>query len=206
MQTIPAYELPQFLSGGPGDRWRLDSHNTALLVHDMQDYFVNAIELPLRTALVDGIAQTISWARRAKVPVMYTAQPGSMSTHERGLLSDFWGAGMARRAGDISIVDRLRPEDSEPVFTKWRYSAFVGNGLEWALRRQGIHNLVITGVYASVGILATALDAFNKDIRPFVLSDCVADFDANGHTAALDHVARYSGRVMNLKELSAGAS
>jgi isochorismate hydrolase len=206
MQPIPAYELPQFGSGGPGDRWQVEPQNTALLVHDMQDYFVNAFDLPLRTALVDGIAQAISWARRAKVPVMYTAQPGSMSTHERGLLSDFWGTGMARRAGDVSIVDRVRPDDSEPVFTKWRYSAFVGNGLEWALRRQGIHNLVIAGVYASVGILTTALDAFNKDIRPFVLSDCVADFDADGHAAALDHVARYSGRVMNLKELSAGAS
>lgn len=206
MQPIPAYELPRFRSGGPGDRWQVESQSAALLVHDMQDYFVNAFEPPLRTALVDGVARAISWARQAKVPVMYTAQPGSMSPDERGLLSDFWGTGMARRANDISIVDRVRPDGSEPVFTKWRYSAFVGNGLEWALRRQGIHNLVIAGVYASVGILATALDAFNKDIRPFVISDCVADFDANGHTAALDYVARYSGRVINLNELSASAN
>ncbi|RAJ43065.1 isochorismate hydrolase [Kitasatospora sp. SolWspMP-SS2h] len=206
MQPIAAYELPRLRPDGPGDRWRVEPRNAALLVHDMQDYFVKAFEPPLRTALVDGVAGAVDWARRAKIPVMYTAQPGSMSTDERGLLSDFWGAGMDRRAGDTSIVDRVRPDGSEPVFTKWRYSAFVGNGLEWALRRQGIHDLVIAGVYASVGILTTALDAFNRDIRPFVLSDCVADFDAEGHAAALDHVARYSGRVLTLNELSASAA
>jgi bifunctional isochorismate lyase/aryl carrier protein len=177
----------------------------ALLVHDMQEYFVNAFEQPLRETLVSNVTRAIDWARAADVPVMYTAQPGSMSGHERGLLADFWGAGMARTAGDTSIVEKAAPRADEPIFTKWRYSAFVGNGLEWALRRRGVSRLVIVGVYASVGILGTALDAFNQDLRPFVVSDGVADFDAGRHSAALEYVSRYCGRVLDLSELSVSA-
>lgn len=202
MQRIPAYQLPAARLGGPADRWTFEARTTALLVHDMQEYFVGAFDATLRETLVANVARATEWARANGIPVVYSAQPGSMSTAERGLLADFWGAGMDRTESEVSIVAEVKPAAEDLVVTKWRYSAFVGNGLGWALRRRGIRQLAIVGVYASVGIMATALDAFNNDIQPFVISDCVADFDAAGHSAAMEYVARYCGRVLTLGELS----
>lgn len=184
-------------------RWRLDPRRAVLLVHDMQRFFVNALPAPLRAELVGNVARLRRRAARAGVPTAYTAQPGRMTPTDRGLLRDFWGEGMRSAPADRDVVPELAPAPGERVFTKWRYSAFFRSDLLAWLRATGRDQLVLCGVYAHVGLLATALDAFTHDIEPFVVADGVGDFSAADHRLALDYVARRCGAVLLADEVFA---
>jgi bifunctional isochorismate lyase/aryl carrier protein len=185
--VMPAeHELPE-----PRAWWRVDPARAVLLVHDMQQYFVDAFpagESP-RTELVANVARLRAAAHRAAMPVIYTAQPGGMTRVQRGLLHQFWGPGMGTDPGDRRIIAELTPAPGDIVLTKWRYSAFHRSGLHQLLRRLGRDQLVICGVYANIGCLMTACDAFTLDIETFVAADAVADFSAEEHRQALRYAA-----------------
>jgi isochorismate hydrolase len=192
-----AAELPRNVPG-----WKPDPARAVLLLHDMQRYFLRALpaEGP-RTDLVENTARIRTRAARQGVPVAYTAQPGSMTDEQRGLLRDFWGAGMRVDPADREIVGELAPADGDWLLTKWRYSAFHRSDLLARMRAAGRDQLVIAGVYAHVGVLATAIEAFSHDLESFVVADAVADFSRSRHLATLEHAAATCAVVLPAAEV-----
>ncbi|MDQ7903570.1 isochorismatase family protein [Phytohabitans sp. ZYX-F-186] len=189
----PADYPPPSTSELPVSRapWELSGGRAALLVHDMQRYFARVYR-PGSAALeraVSSIASLLHAARRHGVPVVYTAQSGDQDPAERGLQADLWGPGLRADPTDTEILAPLAPRPGELVLAKHRYSAFARTDLARWLADQGRDQLVITGVYAQYGVLATALDAFCRDIAPFVVADAVAAFDRPGHLRALEQAA-----------------
>ncbi|MGW0831781.1 isochorismatase family protein [Streptomyces prunicolor] len=172
--------------------WSPDPERAVLLVHDMQEYFLRPYtpDRSPATELLHNCRLLRARCADLGVPVAYTAQPGDMSDEQRGLLKDFWGAGMSSRAEDRRIVEPLAPRPSDQVFTKWRYSALIRSGLLDLLHETGRDQLIICGVYAHVGILMTAVDAFSHDIQPFLVADAVADFSLDRHRLALNYAAQ----------------
>ncbi|MFB4193321.1 isochorismatase family protein [Streptomyces carpaticus] len=188
---IDVYPLPS-ADDLPGNTagWSADPDRAVLLVHDMQRYFLRPLPAPLRDPLVRNAARLRERAVATGMPVAYTAQPGGMTDEQRGLLRDFWGPGMRGEPSDREVDEPLAPGPGDRVFTKWRYSAFFRSGLlEW-MREQNRDQLVVCGVYAHVGVLMTAVDAFSHDIRPFLVADAVADFSAEYHRLAVEYAAQ----------------
>lgn len=184
--------------------WRADAHRAVLLVHDMQRYFVRAFT-PGAAPLVDAVAhmrRLREVARAAGVPVLYSVQPGDQSLAERGLLQDFWGSGLSSDPADAAIVDDLAPAPGEPVLTKWRYSAFQRTDLRERLRALGRDQLLITGIYAHIGCMTTAAEAFMQDVQPFLVADATADFSRREHLAALRWAAGRCARVTTVDVLA----
>ena len=189
---IPPYPMPpESALPAPLVGWHPAPARAALLVHDMQRYFLEPYRRSASPAaeLVGNIAALAARARALGMPVYYTAQPGGMTPRERGLLHDFWGPGMSKDPADTGIVDELAPEPGDTVLTKWRYSAFVGSDLEERLRAADRDQLIVCGVYAHVGCLMTACDAFSRDIETFFVSDAVADFTEDHHRLAVRYAA-----------------
>lgn len=177
--------------------WRLEPGRAALLVHDLQTYFLRPYD-PDCGALREALAQTarlLAAARAAGVPVYYTAQRGDQVPHQRGLQGDLWGPGMRAVPEHTTIVEQVAPVTGDVVLDKHRYSAFAQSDLAERLAAQGRDQLVITGVYAHIGITATAFDAFMREVHPFVVADAVADFGPEQHVRALQQVASCSGVV-----------
>ena len=195
--TIPAlgeYPLPtQSQLPGPRVSWEFDPTRAALLIHDMQKYFLDfyADGFP---PLIDNVAKL----RKLDVPVYFTAQPPKQTAESRGLLTDRWGPGLQDRD---EIVDPLAPGPDDVVLTKHRYSAFIRSDLAARLRDQGKDQLIICGVYAHIGITATAMDAFSLDIKPFVPADAIADFTQERHYAAMEHLAATCSYVTTVDNL-----
>lgn len=110
LPTIESYPLPSS-SQLPANTapWSVDPARAVLLVHDMQRYFLEPFPEPLRSRLVANAAQLREQCARLGIPVAYTAQPGGMSAHQRGLLKDFWGPGMRPAPADRAVVDALAP-------------------------------------------------------------------------------------------------
>lgn len=181
----------------PVPEWSPDPKRSALLVHDMQRYFLARFDEGGQPAtdLVHNTARVIEAARKLGVPIVYTAQPGSMTPEQRGLLSDFWGPGMSVSPEHRAIEGDLAPGPEDLVIDKWRYSAFVRSPLREYLETKNRTQLVLCGIYAHVGVLATALDSYTQDIETFVLADATADFDRSQHLKALDYMARTCARV-----------
>ncbi|WP_406504902.1 isochorismatase family protein [Streptomyces sp. NBC_00212] len=207
MPGIPAVEPYPMPSEGelPAStaQWAVDPERAVLLLHDMQEYFLKPFP---RSGEPGGslIANTALLRERCAalgVPVAYTAQPGSMTPEQRGLLKDFWGPGMKATPEHRRVVPPLEPTPGDWEFTKWRYSAFHKSDL---LERMRFHNrdqLIICGVYAHVGVLMSAVDAFTNDIQPFLVADAVADFSADYHRLALDYAAQRAARVVTTKSV-----
>ncbi|MDN6373938.1 MAG: isochorismatase family protein [Brevibacterium aurantiacum] len=197
-----SYALPQWNGDNRVDDWTVPPDRTVLLVHDMQEHFVGKYEAeaePIST-VQKNIATLIASARSLGVPVVYSAQPGDQDPQERALLTDFWGYGP--RTENTDIVDALAPTDASEVMRKWRYSAFQRTDLLERLRSTGRDRLVITGIYANIGCMATALEAFMSDIQAFIVSDAVADFTADDHERALEWVSARCGVVSTTEDLS----
>jgi len=198
-------------------KWRVDPARAALLVHDMQRYFVRAFELerdgqPLPDAQINiaiaNIRRLLDAAHAANIPVYYTAQPPRQNPADRRLLTDFWGDGL-QDDENAQILDELAPTEADTVLTKWRYSAFVRSPLEEQLKDLGRDQLIIGGIYAHIGCLTTALEAFMRDIQPFMVADALADFTAEEHRMACEYASGRCARVLNtaeaLEHINAGA-
>jgi isochorismate hydrolase len=167
----------------------------------MQHFFIRPFPGPVRDELVGNIAWLRDRSAALGVPVGYTAQPGDMSEEERGLLKDFWGPGMRRAPADRLVVDELTPAPGDWTFSKRRYSAFFGSDLLCRIRESGRDQLIVCGVYAHVGVLITAVDAFSNDLQTFLVADAVADFNAHYHRMALEYAAERCAVVVTAKEV-----
>lgn len=188
LPAIPSYPLPA-PDELPANRvsWTVDPARAVLLVHDLQQHFLSAFpagEQPL-TGMLGNAARLLKEARRLGVPVVYSAQRGGQTPEQRGLQLDFWGPGVADDPEALATPEAVAPEPGDTVLTKWKYSAFVRTELEQLLRSQGRDQLVIVGVYAHIGVLMTACDAWQRDIQAFVVADAVADFSRQDHDMAL---------------------
>jgi bifunctional isochorismate lyase / aryl carrier protein len=196
LPSIGAYELPTELPAGRVG-WRPDPSRAALLVHDMQRYFLAPYAGSPIPQVTANIRALLAACRERGVPVFYTAQPGRQDPADRGLLTEFWGDGIGAvidadpRAEDI--VAALAPEPEDTVLTKWRYSAFQRS--DFAERLVGRDQLLITGVYAHIGCQATAVEAFMRDVAPFLVADAVADFSRERHDQACEYVAQRCGAL-----------
>lgn len=204
LPTIAGYALPTREDlPEPRAPWRPETSRMALLVHDMQRYFLAAFDegsAPLAPAITN-LATLIARCRALDVPIFYTAQQGDQDRRDRGLQADLWGPGMRAAAEHEAIVEALAPGPDDHVLVKHRYSAFQRSNLEALLRVRGRDQLLVTGVYAHIGCAVTAAEAFQRDIEPFVAADALADFSRADHDRALRWIARTCGVPMTTEQL-----
>lgn len=186
--------------------WAFEPQRAALLIHDMQQYFLNfwGEDSALIKQVVDNIANLRRYCKAQGIPVFYTAQPNEQSAEDRALLNDMWGPGLNKHPEQQAVVAALAPDADDTVLVKWRYSAFHRSPLQDILQESGRDQLIICGVYAHIGCLTTAIDAFMRNIKPFMVADGLADFSRDEHLMALRYTAGRCGRVVATADLLPG--
>lgn len=203
--VIPSYVMPE-AKDFPGNRvkWQVKSERAVLLIHDMQEYFLRFYgeDNPLVETLISNIVAIRAWAKSVGIPVVYTAQPSEQSVQDRALLNDMWGPGLTTAdPASKAVVLPLTPDTDDTVLVKWRYSAFQRSPLKQLMQGWGRDQLLIVGVYAHIGCMTTALDAFMRDIQTFMIGDAVADFSEQEHRMALNYVAGRCGSVLSTAQV-----
>lgn len=200
IRSIAPYALPT-AADLPQDKvsWDVDPARAVLLIHDMQDYFIGfyGAANPAIVSCIDRIVRLKRHLKALGVPVVYTAQPPVQADADRGLLNDLWGPGLTAKPDLAGIVAPLAPDADDRVLTKWRYSAFYRAPLAEMMAESGRDQLLICGIYAHIGVMQTALDAFMRGIKPFLIADAIADFSREDHMMALRYVARNAGRTIH---------
>jgi bifunctional isochorismate lyase/aryl carrier protein len=204
LPQIGSYEVPQEkdLPQGRLD-WTLSADRCALLVHDMQDYFLRPYakdQEPLPSVLKSS-ARLIEICRLHAIPIFYTAQDVKQERCDRGLQADLWGPGMQDPEMHQKIVTDLTPVVGDYVLNKHRYSAFQRSNLETMMTCRGRDQLLICGVYAHIGCLLSAADAFMRDIQPFFVVNAMADFSREKHDMAMAYVNNVCGVTCTLRQV-----
>ncbi|MCG2572186.1 isochorismatase [Acinetobacter sp. ME22] len=200
--SYPMPEIAQFHNNKVN--WQADAKRAVLLVHDMQQYFLDFYD-QTQAPIPELVAHTqalIELAHAQQIPVVYTAQPGNQTPEHRQLLSDFWGKGLQDDPQITRILPSVAPQPQDIVLTKWRYSAFKFSDLEDLMQEWQRDQLMICGVYAHIGCLTSALEAFMLNIQAFLIGDALADFSQAEHEMALNYVAQRCGHVLSTAELS----
>jgi nicotinamidase-related amidase len=210
----------------------LDPHHTALVIIDMQEYFLHP-DSPLSRACdaqVPGVLHYFQEHGRAVAEPTLQRLLGVFRTHGMRVvyttvaseLPD--GADLMpilRRRNDMAhaavqepyiphkddtwarIVPSLGPQPNELVINKTTYGTFTSTGLDRALRNMGIHTLVIGGVVTNVCVETTARDAADHGYNVIVVDDACAAFSPEVHQAALVSFQGPFGRVRSADEVIA---
>jgi nicotinamidase-related amidase len=172
-------------------KMRLRESKSALLVIDMQNFFVHprsrAFE-PIDPGVLHNVKHLIESFRKAGRPVIYTRHVHKADGSDAGILGWWWDSMVIEGTWGSEIHKDIKPLPTEKVVTKHRYSAFYNTDLEITLRCLKIEDIVITGVMTNFCCESTARDAFCRDFRVFFVAD------ANG-TA---HEAMHVGTLLNL--------
>ena len=87
------------------------------------------------------------------------------------------------------IVSLLRPQEDDYFVLKPKHSGFEYTSLDVLLKHLGVDALVLCGVAANFCVLFTAHDAYMREYRLIVPSDCVASLTRHADRYALAHMA-----------------
>lgn len=192
LPAITPYPMPT-ASDLPANRvnWTPAPKRAVLLIHDMQQYFVDAFTAGASPVieLMENIRALRNVCHELGIPVVYSAQPGGQTLEQRGLLQDFWGPGINDGPYQKQIVKELTPGERDIVLTKWRYSAFQKTDFRARLTQLGRDQLIVCGIYAHIGCLMTSCEAFMQEVEPFFVTDAVADFSLEKHRLAITYAA-----------------
>jgi isochorismate hydrolase len=169
------------------DDFHLKSSSSALMVIDMQEFFLNEGShafLPASKAIIPNVEKLLNaWRKRGRFTI-FTRH--ALKENEDPGIMDRWWADVIRDDDPSSrIVPSLKPNDSELLIRKKRYSAFQGTNLEEVLRGKGIDSLVITGVMTHLCCESTAREAFMKDFEVYFVIDGTAAQSEEFHISSL---------------------
>jgi ureidoacrylate peracid hydrolase len=201
--------------GRPFSIDRLAPARTALLVVDMQNYFVAPGfpgEVPAARGIVQEINRLAGAMRAAGAAVVWiqTTAVGALehwANHHRYGMHE---AAAAKRLASLA-EDRdgfrfyadmdVRPQDLR--VTKIKYSAFIpdSSSLHDVLRARGVDTVLIAGTATNVCCESTARDAMMLDYRVAMVSDANAAMSDEEHAAALNTFAMMFGDVMTVDEV-----
>jgi ureidoacrylate peracid hydrolase len=122
---------------------------------------------------------------------------------------------LIRDTWDTDIVPELKPQASDIVIYKTRFSGFYQTGLDATLKKFGIKYLIVTGVTTSICVESTVRDAMFRDYLCVMLRDCMSepighDLPRTNHEASLLNAEVLLGWVSDsdqfIKALAAKAS
>ncbi len=85
----------------------------------------------------------------------------------------------------LPVVAHLIPEQDDYFVLKPKHSAFFQTNLESLLGYLEASTLMLTGMAADICVLFSANDAYMRDFKIVIPSDCVASEEANANQQAL---------------------
>ena len=165
-----------------------DKCDTAILVIDViNDFcFPEAQQLmehavPMARRLKSFCAR----ARKSKVPVIYVNDNFGRWQSDFKSIIDY-----CLKSPGKDVVKQLIPKKRDYFVLKPKHSGFHQTTLEILLTRLGAKRLIITGIASNICVLFTANDAYMRDFKVKVPSDCVVANTATENSNALNEMKR----------------
>jgi bifunctional isochorismate lyase/aryl carrier protein len=163
--------------------------SSALLVLDMQDYFLSESShafIPSASAIIPLINSLIHEFNSANLPVIFTI---NINTAENAGMMSKWWKDLITEGTPLSEISKDITIGKEIVITKCQYDAFYNTELAKILKEKAVKQLVITGVMTHLCCETTVRSAFVKGYEVFFPVNGTAAYNEKFHLASLANLS-----------------
>ncbi len=188
---------------------KVDKHEVAILIIDMQNDFVEpgavlcvAGALPTVPAIQDlaKFGRENNWkvihVIRAHDPAGYNVDAPRIP-----LFTDGKKGYCVPGTHGAEIVDGLKPEKDDLVITKTRNSGFFQTNLDMVLRRMGVKTVILAGTQYPNCVRGTAADAMSYDYDTVICTDACSAKTPEVAEANIYDMKNMGIKIMSLDEV-----
>jgi ureidoacrylate peracid hydrolase len=192
----------------------IDAARTALVVVDMQNYFVAEgfpLEIPTAREIVPNINRLVRALRAAGGAVAWVQTTSAQAlekwaNHHKFMLTPEVAktriSQLDEQAEGFALYPKMEVLPSDVRIKKGKYSAFIqgSSDIDTQLKSRGIERLLITGTATNVCCESTARDAMMLDYRVIMVSDGTATNTDEEHATTLNNFISFFGDVLTTDE------
>lgn len=170
---------------------------TALIVVDLQKGIVGHPMIHPLSQVVDRTRELIDAFRAENLPVVLVnvvgRAPGRTEQGPR--------IGLPATEGWSELLPELGAQSSDIFVTKRSWGAFATTDLEAQLKSRGVTQVVVTGVATSVGVEATARQAYEQGFHVTLALDAMTDVRKEAHEYSTGSVFPRLGETGSTQEI-----
>lgn len=159
----------------------------AILVVDMlKDTFKEGSRLPIAQEarrILPTLQHLLNESRKKGFPIIFACDS---FLKEDFIFKGKMKARSLRGTEDAEVIDDLKPEPTDMVLPKRRFSAFFKTDLDQTLRTWGVDTIVVTGITTECCVLTTAMDGLCHDFSVIILEDGCASRNKTIHENCLN--------------------
>jgi nicotinamidase-related amidase len=171
--------------------------NTALIVIDLQKGIVNGNFAEPMAKVIDRTCTLVDVFRARNLPVVLVNVAGrAPGRTEQGPRSS-----MSFAEGWTDLLPQLGQQPGDIVVTKRSWGAFATTDLESQLKARGVTQVVVTGVATSVGVEATARQAYEQGLNVTLAIDAMTDPRPEAHEYSIRNVFPRLGETGTAHEI-----
>ena len=174
----------------------LDS-NTAVIVIDLQKGIVNGNFIHPIGDIIDRTRALVDFFRAKNLPVALVNVAGrAPGRTEQGPRSN-----PSLSEGWTDLLPQLDQQPNDIIVTKRSWGAFATTDLERQLKARGVTQVVVTGVATSVGVEATARQAYEQGFNVTLALDAMTDIREPAHEYSIGNVFPRLGETGSTQEI-----
>ena len=170
---------------------------TALIVVDLQKGMVDHPFVCPFPEIVDRTRELMDAFRAASLPVVLVnvtgRAPGRTEQASRAI--------QTFPAGWTELLPELGQQPSDILITKRSWGAFATTDLEAQIKAKGVTQVVVTGVATSVGVEATARQAYEQGFHVTLALDAMTDMSREAHEHSIRNIFPRLGETGTTQEI-----
>lgn len=187
-------------------RFKMDYQKLAILILDMQDYFLDPNShayIPSSAFALGKIRELIDFGRSQDILMIFTRH---LNSHTLPNMMNRWWRDLIEEANPYSKINATLNSNSGnfQIITKNTYSAFRDTKLDQILKENHITQVIISGVMTHLCCETTARDAFLHDYEVFFPMDATATYTEDLHIGSLRAIHHGFGEVCSVKDIING--
>ncbi|CAN5444307.1 isochorismatase family protein [soil metagenome] len=169
---------------------------TALIIVDLQNGIVAfPVAHPVGDIVQRSSALAVAFRARGLPVVLVNVADSAPGRTERPRLTAPFPDGWT------DLIPQLNRQPADILVTKRSWGAFANTDLEQRLKVRGVTQVVVTGVATSVGVEATARQAYEQGFNVTLAVDAMTDMRAEAHAYSIANVFPRLGETGTTQEI-----